>query len=210
MPEDRMRRWCDKDLLRACGVPDRYLIASWDEVNPPLLEPLHEWVGNLDQHVRDGYGMTFYGPYGVGKTFAAVLALDAVAGAEGRVTYRMGVGEDAKELYEPYECYFVLASVMSEVLHRPSEKGNRERIAGWKQSDLLVVDDWHKMYLGAEWDRTQLEAVFDVRHAELRPTILTINDADVFKALPGVRDRLRECSQFVVLDEDTASRRGRS
>lgn len=204
-----MTRRADERQLERAGVPRRFRQVAWEAVTvPEIRTPLERWVANLEDYILQGYGMTFFGGYGVGKTCAAVLALDAALGAPGRVDFYVGDGEDRRAHYSPYECHFILATVMSDVLHRPSLPEHRELIAAWQRCDLLVVDDWHKMYLGAEWDRTQLEALFDVRHAECRATIVTINDVNVFKVLPAVRDRFRENSLFVVIDSNTPSRRG--
>lgn len=202
-------REIDVGALEAAGVPRRYLCASWDEVTPEILEQLHDYCENIDINIREGRGMTLLGPYGTGKSFASVLALDAALAARGKVQYWAGDDEDRRPIYEAYECAFVLASEMSVILHRPSDPGHEERIRVWRRCDLLVVDDWHKMYLGAEWDRSQLEAVMDVRHAELLATILTINDLKILKDLPGVADRLRETSELIQLAPSVQSRRGR-
>lgn len=198
-----LERTMSAEILRRAGVPERYIVASWDEVTPAILGQLHEYCLDIERHLRDGYGMTLLGPYGVGKTFAAVLALDAALDACLPVTEHGGV------MWDPQVAVFVLASEMSVVLHSPSQEGHGERIDLWRRARLLVIDDWHKMYLGPEWDRSQLQALMDVRHAQCRSTILTINDTSVFEALPGVLDRLRESTELVTIPDDEPSRRGR-
>lgn len=209
MTTEPLTRQVDNEALMAAGVPPRYHVASWDEVTSAILTQLHEYCLEIDAHIRDGYGMTFLGPYGTGKSFASVLVLDAALGADGRVDFYAGDGDNKRPIYEPYRCYFCLASEMSVVLHRPSADGHMALIRDWTEADLLVIDDWHKMYLGADWDRSQLEALMDARHAHLRSTILTVNDLEVFKKLPGVRDRLRESGELVIVGDEVPSRRGR-
>ncbi len=193
----------DATWLAKAGVPKRYLVTSWDEVTPAILQPLREYCDNIGANLRDGYGMTLLGPYGVGKTFGAVLVLDAALAAGLPRSESGGRGWDAGV------GAFVLASEMSVALHAPSREDHAERIALWRRCRCLVIDDWHKMYLGPEWDRTQLQALMDVRHAECRATVLTINDTSVFEALPGVFDRLRESTNLVTIPDDEPSRRGR-
>lgn len=201
-------RCMTREALLAAGVPLRYSIASWDEITPQLLDDLHHYCEDIAAHIRDGYGLTIIGPYGCGKTCAAVLALDQAMAAPGHLTGYVGDPPNVRELRRAFSCHFGLASEMSLVLHHPGHGDNLERIEAWKEADFLVVDDFHKFYV-APWDLYQLEALMDARHAGRRATLLTLNDMGLFDKLPGVYDRLRESSRVVVVGDEVESRRGR-
>ena len=215
MPDDRSGLGRDKPHLIAAGVPRRYLVASMEEVTPELHEDVSQYCVSIMQHMKDGYGMVIIGPWGCGKTMAAVAILDHLLTLPGRVLGWID-GPDLDPVpmrhpyYEPYTGAFALPLVLSNVLHRPSQGDNAERIARWTEADLLVIDDFHKLYLGAEWDRNQLENLLDVRHAEMRSTILTLNDDTVLQRpdMGGMRDRLKETAAKIILGGDVPSRRG--
>lgn len=200
----------DIKRLQQAGVPSRYLSARWESITPDIEEPISAYCERIDEHVAEGNGIALLGPYGTGKTFAAVLVLDKVLAADGYRVGTIGDGSDKRPYYEPYTGAFVLASVMSVALHRPSRGDNLERIEEWANVDMLVIDDWHKFYAGGDWDRYQLEALMDRRHAEERATIITLNDMDLLGTMPGVEDRLRESMVKITVGKNVLSRRGES
>ncbi len=202
-----MERLSSNRALRQAGVGVRHEIASWDELTPQLLEPVAEYCESIKRHICDGHGLVLVGGYGTGKTCAMALVVDAAL----QVVLAIGDHNGGQIVPKPARVEWIAGSVLLRILHRPGARDHPERIDEFERAHLLVVDDWHKLYL-TDWNVMQLEALMDIRYAQRRATCMTLNTNRLLQRedLAGTRDRLRETSTVVVLGEDVKSRRGRT
>ncbi|MEA3400775.1 MAG: hypothetical protein U9R79_05950 [Armatimonadota bacterium] len=199
-----LERQVSDAYLAAVGVGRRYRIASWAEITPELRDDVAAYCQNIDQHMRDGYGLTLVGGVGTGKTCALVLVADAALA----VRWPYGRYGD-QPVTKPATVEWMLGPVLYRILHRPDQRHHRERIAAFEAADLLIIDDFDRLY-ATEWDVMQLEALMELRHSEKRSVCLSLNSLDLLRQpeLERTLDRLRENSDIVQLADDVQSRRG--
>jgi hypothetical protein len=209
---ERVNEW-----IGGCGVPRRYREATWEGVTPELREDVQTYCREIAKNLRDGHGITLVGGVGVGKTHALVLIVDAALSVKWRTDVCLEDWQNLDDDGKPNVIWQVrdatvewaLGPKLYSVLHRPDAPGHREKIAKCETCDLLVIDDFDRLY-ATDWNIMQLEALMEVRHSERRATALSLNSTQVLQSEKFARtlDRLMENSTVVRLGKNLKSRRG--
>jgi len=198
-------------------LPERYQRASWEKITPELADDVRDYCRNIVVNLRDGHGIALVGGVGVGKTHALALIMDAAAQVQWRMEYSWPDWEHVDEEGNPRMIWdtrpatieWTLGPKLYSVLHRPDAPGHREKIERYETCDLLVVDDFDRLYV-TDWNAMQLEALMEVRHSEQRAVALSLNSTEVLQSDKFERtlDRLKENSTVVRLGNSVKSRRG--
>jgi hypothetical protein len=199
------------------NVPSRYREATWEALTEELRDDVRTYCRQIVTNLRDGHGIAFIGGVGVGKTHALVLIVDAALSVlwRGDVSWEdhQNLDEDGNPRIEwqvnRATVEWTLGPKLYSVLHRPDAPGHRERIEKYETCDLLVIDDFDRLY-ATDWNIMQLEALMEVRHSERRATALSLNSTQVLQSEKFERtlDRLTENSTVVRLGKSLKSRRG--
>jgi len=199
------------------NVPVRYRNASWEAITPELEDDVRDYCRNIVGNLRSGHGITLVGGVGVGKTHALVLVVDAALQVQwrgDRIGASRGNAHDEGDTGVQWHTTratveWTLGPKLYSVLHHPDAPGHREKIARYEACDLLVIDDFDRLY-ATDWNVMQLEALLEVRHSELRATALSLNSTNLLKTdqLTRTLDRLTENSIVVKLGKSVESRRG--
>ena len=194
--EDRLRR----AYLAAVGFGRRYQSPDWVQVAPAVGDKLRPYCDALAQHVTAGEGATLIGGVGTGKTHAlALIALEA-----------QGLSLPLREDGIPrlVDARYVFSPDLYDALFETRNPDAQERMRGWRDCDLLLLDDADRIY-GVDFAVSRFEAFVEHRHGDLRASCISINAGDVFKDPKFARtvDRWRETTTARV-EFGNKSRRG--
>lgn len=156
-------QWTMFLYLLHSGIGDNYQRLGWADLRAEdgAIETAERYIMRAEAYVRSGFGLTFHGNHGTGKTLLSTLILK----------HLLGLG---------YDCYFTTFSEMIDTYtggwHDAEERRRfHQRI---KNARVLVIDDVGKEYQGR--NQTGLPgSTFDevLRHrvAAATPTIITTN-----------------------------------
>ena len=178
------------------GIPKRFRGVGFDrnpivEMDRGLLQPVRQFIRNIDKNLDAGNGFWFFGDVGTGKTSLAMLvSKSALEAGRSVAIYSMPrLLADIKETYED-----------------SSERSYMELFDRLCSVDLLHIDD-----LGAEkrteWVLEQLYSIVNERWQEQKSMIVTTNllDPDELRAQIGPRtvSRITEmCVQIPIMGRD--------
>jgi len=132
---------------------------------------------------------------GAGKTH--ILALIALA-ARGLAIHRAGLPRAVTVEY-------VFGPTLFSALHRD----DRDLVSGWLHVDLLLVDDSCRLY-GTDWNTNRWDEFVEMRHAEARTMVTTMNNNAILhdKRLARMKDRWEDSMEIIITEAE--SQRGRA
>lgn len=187
-PDERHRRECFDRLDRDLGARFRHATLKGIEQYHPnqkaVLQRLWEIAGNIESHVRDGFGLILHGPVGTGKTHMATSLLRTAAHRGIRTRY-----VDAMTFYTDVGDTMKTRWTKADII-RPLE-----------HAELLLIDD-PTPAVGLSDERARiLEELVRVRYTHARPTWITSNFADDDQAMAmlgaQVWSRLAERAEII-------------
>lgn len=82
------------------------------------------------------------------------------------------------------------AELFSHLRQSMNDHSTDALIAKFKQTFLLILDDWGVEY-GSEWEQAKFDELMTSRFANARPTVLTTN-RDVSELMPRIRSRFED------------------
>lgn len=168
------QKLAERDLERS-WIPEAFWNVSLEAIPDglPHKAKVSKYIGMLDDHVRDGIGLVLAGPYGSGKTSAAVaIALEVMAR-----------GGSCRFITEPRMVNAILGK------EREDEDWTFERRL--REVMMLVLDDVGMCSFPGGINI--VEEVLNERIQHLRPTILTTNlgPKDFDARYPSLAERIR-------------------
>jgi len=169
-PDPAAERRARQRWLSEIGFGARYWEPRWDLVVPELAAPLRDFCADLPERLRTGSGMLIGGGVGVGKTQSlALLALAAMGVRFLRVD---------GDLPQRPEVRYVFAPTLYERMFARDPEA-RADLRDWEQCDLLLLDDFDRIHLSgnADWLAGRVESFAEARYANLRSTVVTLNNA---------------------------------
>ncbi len=169
--------------LAACGFGARYRTATWEAVEPPeFAERLRAYCCDLGARLAAGDGLLIGGGMGVGKTRALALIAGAAMNVEivtGYVRGDDGLGNEVLlPVTRPPEVRYVFAPNLYQRMFDRTDEA-RADVADWETCDLLLLDDFDRIHLSgnADWLAGRVESFAEARYANLRSTVVTLNNA---------------------------------
>lgn len=143
------------------GIGLLYQRMDWADVKvaPTLLEPVHEYLANIDAYVARGVGLFISGSVGSGKTLIGNLVL--------------------KELVNrSYDCYgTTFAATVESFTATWGDAAEKRHFANrFMRSKVLYLDDLGKEFRNSSGlSKTTFDYILRTRVQEARPMILTSN-----------------------------------
>lgn len=148
------------DDMRRMGVGKRFWHVSVDQIpeTAHYRKELDRYLQNLEENVRSGVGMMFYGDYRKGKTSSAVILAKAVVAYGGT-------------------SYFIRSDdLVSSVLEKKEFDQDQTVMQRLDTVDLLVVDDLGAEHTGkSHFNVALLEKIVRYRYDNRKALVLTVN-----------------------------------